>query len=104
MAWDSRLPRSIEGTLGRWVCSETAVSPRTAVAIVLAKSGGVHGPGNIEAAQVAGDVLADVSESQILIQNARLADLQDLRAQVGHDHLALMGLARLTVSSKTTYG
>ena len=39
MAWDSRLPRSMEGTDGRRVWSDTAVSPRTAVRMVRAKSG-----------------------------------------------------------------
>lgn len=50
---------------------------------------GVHRLGDIEASQVAGDILADVSEGQVLVQRARLGDLQNLRAEVGHDHLAL---------------
>ncbi len=40
MAWDLRLPSAIVGTDSMSEVSDTAVRPRIAVAIVVAKSGG----------------------------------------------------------------
>ena len=53
---------------------------------------GVHRLGDVEAAQVARDVLAHMGVGEVLIELAGLGDLQDLGAQVGHDDLALDGV------------
>ncbi len=49
----------------------------------------VHGLGDVQRAQVAGDVLAGLVVGQVIVVRGGLGDLEDLRAQVGHDDLAV---------------
>ena len=50
---------------------------------------GIHGLRDVERAQVAGDVLADVVVGQVVVVGRGLGHLQDLRAQVRHGDAAL---------------
>ena len=49
-----------------------------------AKVGGIHGVGDIQRPEVAGDVFADLRVVQILVIAGGAVDLQNLRAQVAH--------------------
>ena len=49
----------------------------------------IHRLGDVERTQIAGDVAADMRIREVLVVCARLLDLQDFRAQVGHGHAAL---------------
>ena len=44
----------------------------------------VHGVGDIQRAEVAGDILADAGVIQVFVKGRRRVNLQDLRAQVAH--------------------
>ena len=52
----------------------------------------VHGLGDVQRPEVAGDVLADLGVRQVLIEQRRCGHLQDLRAQVAVGDLALDGV------------
>ncbi len=61
-----------------WLMSETAVSARIDVSIGLAEIGRIHRGGDVQRAEIAGDVLAQVLVGQVVIVLAGFADLQDL--------------------------
>ena len=48
----------------------------------------IHRLGDVERTQIAGDVAADMRIREVLVVCARLLNLQDFRAQVGHGHAA----------------
>ena len=49
-----------------------------------AKIGGIHGVGNIQRTEIAGDIFADIRVVEVLVVAGRAVDLQNLRAQIAH--------------------
>ena len=52
----------------------------------------IHGSGDVQRTQVAGNVGAQMPIAQIVVEGGRLVDLQDFRAQVGHGDAPLDGV------------
>ncbi len=64
----------------------------------------VHGVGDVQRAEVAGDIFPDMRIAEVFIIGGRRTDLQDLEHRLLMVTRPATGLARFTVSSNMMYG
>ena len=60
-----------------------------------AQIGAIHGSGDVQRTQVAGNVGAQMTIAQIVVEGGRLVDLQNFGTQVGHGDAPLDGVGRV---------